>query len=122
MVTKQIKPPLGSMHFDDVDMEIANRITLELLPGRLVVLDAWQTGDAVTLQAAMQGGAAQMRDRRLKRVQAIIQGQQAMTPKRHDDGFPSLDRTLECSSLGPVGKSLTDWRCFHLATVFGLMP
>ena len=30
--------------------------------------------------------------------------------------------TVECASLGPVGRSLTAVRSFHLATVFWLMP
>jgi hypothetical protein len=37
------------MHFGDVDREIANGITFELLLGRFIVLDAGQTGDAMTL-------------------------------------------------------------------------
>jgi hypothetical protein len=36
--------------------------------------------------------------------------------------FSSPDRMLECGCFGPVGRSLTDCRFFHLVTVLGLMP
>src|SRR3546814_7607298 len=39
-----------------------------------------------------------------------------------DDDHLLLDRQIvECASLGPVGRSLTAVRVFHLATVFWLM-
>jgi hypothetical protein len=34
----------------------------------------------------------------------------------------SIDRTVDFESFGPVGRSLTVRRFFHLATVFGLTP
>jgi hypothetical protein len=34
----------------------------------------------------------------------------------------SIDRTVDVGSLGPVGRSATEVRFFHLATVFWLMP
>ena len=34
----------------------------------------------------------------------------------------SIDRTVDLASLGPVGRSPTAVRFFHLATVFWLMP
>lgn len=34
----------------------------------------------------------------------------------------STDSTLECDCLDPVGWSVTEVRCFHLAMVFVLMP
>jgi hypothetical protein len=34
----------------------------------------------------------------------------------------SIDSTVDVGSLGPVGKSATELRFFHLATVFGLIP
>ena len=34
----------------------------------------------------------------------------------------SADRTVYVGSFGPVGRSLTDERFFHFATVFWLMP
>lgn len=37
-------------------------------------------------------------------------------------GRDELLGTVECASAGPVGKSFTAVRFFHLATVFRLMP
>jgi hypothetical protein len=34
----------------------------------------------------------------------------------------SSDRTVDLGCLGPVGRSETEDRAFHLATVFGLTP
>ena len=45
-------PPAGA-HLGNVDVEIADRVTLELLPRWLVAFDVGQPTDAVTLQAAM---------------------------------------------------------------------
>jgi hypothetical protein len=44
---------LGS-HFRDIDMEVPDRIALELPLCRLVTLDIGQSADAVALQTAMQ--------------------------------------------------------------------
>lgn len=35
---------------------------------------------------------------------------------------PSTDKTVEHGCLGPVGRSVTEVRFFHFATVFWLMP
>jgi hypothetical protein len=34
----------------------------------------------------------------------------------------SIDSTVDFGSFGPVGKSVTEVRFLHLATVFWLMP
>ena len=36
--------------------------------------------------------------------------------------FSTIDNTVDLASLGPVGMSATEVRCFHLATVFWLIP
>ncbi len=51
---EQIELALGRLHLCDVDVEVANRIVLELLFGRFVALDVWQSPDAMALQAAVQ--------------------------------------------------------------------
>ena len=50
----EVKLPFGGLHFGDVDVEVADRVALELLLGRLVAFDIRQAADAVALQAAMQ--------------------------------------------------------------------
>ena len=61
---EQVELAFGGSHLGDVDMEVADRIGLELLLGGLVAFDLRQAADAVALQAAMQRRARQMRDRR----------------------------------------------------------
>ena len=61
---EEIELALLGAHLGDVDVEVADRIALELLLGRLVAVDLRQAADAVALQAAMQRRAGQMRDRR----------------------------------------------------------
>jgi hypothetical protein len=68
-------------------VEVADRVGLELALYALAVLDVRKPRDAVPLQAAVQGRASQVWDRRLKSIQAVIERQQRMLAKRDDDGF-----------------------------------
>ncbi len=52
---KQVEPPFFRVHLSDVDMEVADRVALELLLGGLVTRHLGQAADAMPLQAAMQG-------------------------------------------------------------------
>lgn len=81
----QIQLALRRPHLGDVDMEEADRIGFELLPGRLVALDIWQARDAVALKAAMQGRSRQMRDRRLQAIETVVERQSRMPTKGDDD-------------------------------------
>ena len=120
---EEIELALGGSNLRDVDMEIADRIGLELPLGRGLAFDLRQPRDPMALQAAVQRRARQMRDGRLQSVQAVVERQQRMPAEGDDDGlFLDADRTVEQRSLGPVRRSETDFRAFHLATVFGLMP
>ena len=69
----------------DVDVEVADRVSLEARAFGLVAVDIRQATDAVTLQAAVSRRAGQMRDRGLKRVQAVVERQQGMPPDGDDD-------------------------------------
>jgi hypothetical protein len=51
---QQIEPSLLSAHFGDVDVEVADRIGLELLLGRLVAGHLGEAADAMPLQTTMQ--------------------------------------------------------------------
>jgi hypothetical protein len=57
-------------HLGDVNVEIADRIGLELLPG-LLAFDAWQARDVVALKQAMQRGPCQMGNARLQRIPPV---------------------------------------------------
>ena len=82
-------------HFGNVDMEEADRVSLELLPRRLVPLDIWQLADAMTLEATMQRGACQMRDGRLQCIEAIIERQERMPPEGDNDRLNGRRRARE---------------------------
>lgn len=72
---------LGS-NLCDIDMELANRIALELLPLRLVACDVRQSGYAIPLQTSMRGRACQVRYRRLQGIEAIVQRQKCVPTER----------------------------------------
>ena len=63
---EEMELAFGRSYLGDVDVEVADRIGLELAFGRLVAIDVGQPRDAVALQTAMQGRARQMRDRCLQ--------------------------------------------------------
>ena len=83
---EQMQPAFGSAQLGDVDVEIADGVTLEALP-RFVAFNLRQAADAMALKTPMQGRPGQMLDARLQRVEAIIQGQQRMAPKSDHSRF-----------------------------------
>ena len=94
-------------HFGNVDMEEADRVSLELLPRRLVPLDIWQLADAMTLEATMQRGSCQMRDGRLQRIEAIIERQERMPPEGDNDRLVP-DRKNRGPRLFRAGRMIGD--------------
>ena len=50
----EIEFALFSSDFGDIDVKIANRVSLEFLPFRLVVVHFGSPGNTVPLKAAMQ--------------------------------------------------------------------
>jgi hypothetical protein len=81
-----LRPDLG-----DVDMEVADRITLESRALRLVAPGVRQSADAVALEAAMQARAGEVRNGRLECIKAVVERQQCVAAEGHDDGL-ILDR------------------------------
>jgi hypothetical protein len=99
-----------------VDMEVADRIGLEGLPGRLLPGDLRQPAYAVALKAAMQGRTRQTRNGRLERIQAVVQSQQGVLGdiqrlllgrqnRRGSRSWPIAAIVHECS-LVPLGHRL----------------
>src|SRR5262249_61530117 len=95
-------PALRGSYFGDVDVEVADRVCLELALYAIAVPDVREPRDAVPLQAAVQGRARQMRDRRLKGIQAVVERQQRMLAKRDDGGvvFERQGRRLRVFRAG----------------------
>lgn len=84
MATKKGELPLSRLHAGDIDVEVADRVRLELLPDRLVAFDIGQTRDAMALEAAVQRWPRQMRSRRLERVDAVVERQQSVAAEADD--------------------------------------
>ena len=51
---EQVELAFGGLHLGDIDVEEADRVTLEELPLGFVALNVRQTGDAVPLEASVQ--------------------------------------------------------------------
>lgn len=62
---QQVKLALLGPHLSQIDVEVADRIRLELFPRGLVAIDFRQPADAVTRETTVKRGACQMRYRRL---------------------------------------------------------
>jgi len=77
-------------------MEGTNRVAFELFLCWFISFNIGQTRNIIPLKAAMTRRAGQMRDRRLERVQAVIQ-QQWMPAER--DEPPRPPRTIQSNGL-----------------------
>src|SRR5215213_527953 len=88
---KEVELALLRPHLGDVDVEGADRIRLEPLLRGFLALGLGEPAYAVPLQAAMQTGARQVRDRGLEGIEAVVQRQQRVPPKGDNDGL-LLDR------------------------------
>ena len=84
---EEIELALRGSNLGDVDMKLADRIGLEFAFGGGFAFDLGQPRDSMALQAAVQRRARQMRDGRLKRVQAVVQRQQRMPAEGDDHRF-----------------------------------
>ena len=84
-------------------------IALEALTLELVAFDIGQAGDAVPLKAAVQRRAGQMRDRRLQRIEAIVERQQCVTPECDDRCLLGLGQGRGVRGLRP-GLQILDRR------------
>jgi hypothetical protein len=93
-----------------------------------------QQANPVASQTAMQGGPRQERDRGLQGVEGEVRSQRrALGSTEPSSGYKvcrrkatmmassSIDNVVDLATLGPMGRSMTDVRRFHLAPVFGLM-
>jgi hypothetical protein len=83
----EIELTFSGSHLGEVNMEIADGIGLELALGRGFAFDLRQPRYSVALKAAMQRRARQMRNRRLKRVETVVERQQTMPSKGDDHGL-----------------------------------
>jgi len=85
---EQIPLAFCRLHLGEIEVQIVQGVVLKRrFFGLRPLFARWQAADAVALQAAVQRRATQVRDGFLKRVEAIIKGQQGLLAKQDDGGF-----------------------------------
>ena len=119
---EEVELALLSANLGNVEVEVADRITLEGFFSDLVTGDLRQTADRVAFKAPMQGRPGQMRDRRLQGIEAVVSGSSVCLRKATMIASSLDDSTVECGVFGPIGASLTKARLRHLATVLWFSP
>lgn len=77
---------VGMLDLAAVDVNASDLIDLEAFPG-FRRLGFGRPGDAVALEAPMQGAAAEIWDGVLEAAHHIVQRQQGPAPELHDDGL-----------------------------------
>ena len=107
---------VGVAKLTAIDVNVADLVGLEPFAPLSGLLDR-HPGDAVALQASVQGAATEVRDRVSQATQDIVQWQQRLLPERHHDGLlgrrqhrARLLRTHErvgrCGPLAPFAHRL----------------
>lgn len=103
-----------------------SRVSLERLPPRLVAVHLRQAADAVALQAPVDRGACQVRDRRLPWTETGLRqssrGSRVWRRKATTIASPSAESTVERGCFGPIDSSAVACRRRHLARVLRSMP
>ena len=86
---EEVEFALGSAHFGQIKVEVADGIGTELLLFHALGLCAQigQAADAVALKAAMQSGAGQARNGGLQGVEAVVERQQGVLAKGGGNGL-----------------------------------
>src|SRR5207245_2566549 len=70
---KEIELALGGAYLGQIDMEVSDRVALELFSTRPSAFNFWQPADAIPLQTTMQRRTSQPGDGGLERIEAIVQ-------------------------------------------------
>jgi hypothetical protein len=93
---------LCSSNLGNIDVEVADGIRLELLLWGLVALDLWQPFNTMSLKAAMQWRACQLRNCRLQGIEATIQRHKRAAPEGggHSFLFKCQDRRTRLLGAG----------------------
>jgi hypothetical protein len=119
---QQVETALLGTDLGDVDVEVAERVALELAPDGRVAFDLRQLRDAVALETAVQRRARQVRDRGLQGVEAVVQRKQRV-PAEGDDHRLILDRQHGGSGDLGAGRQIGGGGpLLPLGDVFWLIP
>ncbi len=119
---EQVGLALAGADFTDIDVQVANRVTLERLLLAFLAASLGKLTDPVSLIKPMQARSGKRRDLSLKRMKAVIERQQGLLPEGDGRSFLQGRQRRGASRLGPMRVSSTLSRLRHLRTVFGLMP
>ncbi len=84
---QEIELTLFGTHLGDIDMEVADRIDLELLAPGTITVPIGKSGDAVPFEAAVQRRPSQLGDGRLQGIETVVKRQQRMPAKGNDNSF-----------------------------------
>lgn len=120
---EQIEAPFGGADLSDIDVEVADRVSLELAPLRLCVVDLRPPRDAVAAQAAVERRPGQMREGRLEGVETIVKRQQRVTPEESSERskfysclrahrrplFAGSKPQMHCRALNESKRKRSDW-------------
>jgi hypothetical protein len=90
--------------FGYVDVDVTDGVALEGLLGGLIVGDLGQAADPVSLEATVQGRARQVRDRRLQRIETVIERQKRVLAEGATTiaSSPAVS-TVERTVFEPIG-------------------
>jgi hypothetical protein len=109
---------VGVAQLATVDVDVADLVGLEPLALLLGLLDR-QPGDAVALQAAVQGAAAEVGEASLRQPNTSSSGSRVFWRKATTMASSAGVSTVLFGALGPIGASAVVVRLRHLRTVLG---
>jgi hypothetical protein len=135
---EEVEFAFSGLNFCDVDMEEADGIGFEFLLRRLVALRIRKPADTSAASTCFARGtfaAPPCRCRQRCNEERVRCGMVGCKAYRQSSSGSSVcrrkatmiasswvERTVERGSRGPVGRSVTELRFFHFATVFWLIP
>lgn len=82
---EQIEFAFSGANLGQVDMEVADRVALELLPVGLAAFHFRKTADAMPFQATMQRRTGQPGNGGLEGIETVVQRQQGVSAKSNDN-------------------------------------
>src|SRR5262249_38382376 len=89
----------------DIDVEVADRVSLERLLASCLAFDRRKPADLVALEQSMQRRSREMRDGRLEGIKAIVSGNIVCLRNATASASSSALSTVERGTFGPIGAS-----------------
>src|SRR5215813_2896067 len=102
---KQVKSAFFGAHLSDIDVGVADRVSLERLLASCLAFDRRKPADLVALEQSMQRRSREMRDGRLEGIKAIVSGNIVCLRNATASASSSALSTVERGTFGPIGAS-----------------